>query len=212
MKGSSNSGRSKSFATDIWKALVPLTSPDLDELSKLVDGYNEVMSSVLDQHAPLKTKRVEYECYWPRYCSDIGDVVRHHRKLERTWNADVKKKDKWAAFNKQWKVTQVIIREREEYYHLLFMEKSSNPKEVFSIANALLARQNISPLPKCSLFTELANGFNNLFVDKIISIRGNIINNHLNGIQPIPIEPVSELNFQKWIHFMVSQKKVLRKE
>ena len=29
-----------SFAIDLQKALVPLTSPDLDELSKLMDGYN----------------------------------------------------------------------------------------------------------------------------------------------------------------------------
>ena len=83
-----------SFATDLQKALVTLTIPDLDELSKLGDGYNWAVSSVLDQHAPLKTKIVESECYQPWYCSDIGDVVRNHIKLERTWRADIKNKDK----------------------------------------------------------------------------------------------------------------------
>ena len=81
-----------SFATDLQKALIPLTSPDLDEISKLVEGYNQAVLSVLDQHAPLKTKRVEYQHYQPWYCSDIGDAVRNHRKLERTWRADVKKR------------------------------------------------------------------------------------------------------------------------
>ena len=153
------------------------------------------MSSVLDQHAPLKIKRFEYQHYQPWYCSDIGDAVRNHRKLERTWRADVKNKNKWAAFDKQWKVTQVIIRKREEeYYHLLFMKKASNPKEVFNIANALLERNNISPLPECSSLTKLANGFNNFFFDKITSIRDNIISTHFNGIQTIPVEQVSELN------------------
>ena len=42
-------------ATDLQKAFVPLTSPDLDDISRLVDGYNQVVASVLDQHAPLKT-------------------------------------------------------------------------------------------------------------------------------------------------------------
>ena len=46
-----------SFATDLWKALILLTSPDLDELSKLVDGYNQEIAAVLDQHAPLKNKK-----------------------------------------------------------------------------------------------------------------------------------------------------------
>ena len=72
-----------SFATDLQEAFIPLTSPDLDELSKLVDGYNQVVASVLDQHAPLKTKRVVYKCYQPWYCSEIGDAVRNCRKLER---------------------------------------------------------------------------------------------------------------------------------
>ena len=85
-----------SFATDLQEAFIPHTFPDLDELSKLVDGYNQVLASVLDQHAPLKTKRVVYEHYQPWYCSEIGDALRNCRKLERIWRADVKNKDTWA--------------------------------------------------------------------------------------------------------------------
>ena len=163
-----------------------------------MDGYNQAVASVLDQHALLKTKRVVYKCYQPWYCSEIGDVVRNHR----SWKADVKSKDKWAAFNKERKVTQVIIKKRKnEYYHLLFTEKASNPKEVFNITNALLARNNISPLPECSSFTELANDFNKFFVDKITVIRDNIINTHFNGIKPTPVEPVNESNISEMNSF-----------
>ena len=188
-----------SFGMDLQKALVPLTFPEcVDEVSKLVDGYSLVVSSVLDKHAPPKRKRVEFKCYQQKawYCSDIGDAVRSWRKLERIWRADIENKDKWAALNQQQKVTQVIIKKREkEYYHLLFLEKASNPKEVFRLTNALLARNNTSPLPECSSLTELANGFNNFFVDKITSIRDNIINTHFNGIQPTPVEPVWKSDF-----------------
>ena len=184
-----------SFATDLQEAFIPLTFLDLDEFSNLVDGYNQVVASVLDQHAPLKTKRVVYECYQPWYCSEIGDAVRNCRKLERIWRADVKNKNKWAAFNKQRKVTQVIIKKREkEYYHLLFTEKASNPKEVFNIANALVERNNISPLPECSSLTELANDFNKFFVNKITTIRDNIIKTQFIGIKPTPVKPVNESN------------------
>ena len=89
-----------SFATDLRKAFIPLTSPNLDELTKLVDGYNKVVASVLDQYAPLKTRRVVYEHYQPWYCCEIGDAVRYHRKLERVWRPDFKSKDKWADFDK----------------------------------------------------------------------------------------------------------------
>ena len=72
-----------------------------------------MVASLLDQYAPLKTKRVVYEHYQPWYCGEIGDVVRYQRKLERSWRADVKNMDKWAAFDKQRKITQAIIKKRE---------------------------------------------------------------------------------------------------
>ena len=102
-------------------------------------------------------------------------------------------KDKWAAFDKQRKLTQDIIKKKEkEYYHQLFIEKATNPKEVFSIANALLVRNNTSPLPECSSLMELANDFNIFFADKIATIRDNIINTQFNGVKPTPVEPVNE--------------------
>ena len=102
-------------------------------------------------------------------------------------------KEKWAAFDKQRKLTQEIIKKKEkEYYHQLFTEKATNPKEVFSIANALLARNSISPLPECSSLMELANDFNIFFAEKIATIRDNIINTQFNGVKPTPIEPVNE--------------------
>ena len=141
----------RKFATDLQGSLVPLTSTSLCELLVLVDGYNQAVASALGQHAPLKTKKVVYEHYQPWYCSMIGDAIRNHRKLEGIWRADVNSKDKWVAFDKQRKLTPDIIKKKEkEYYHQLFIEKATNPKEVFSIANALLARNNISPLPECS--------------------------------------------------------------
>ena len=101
----------------------------------------------------------------------------------------------------------LIMKRAKEYYHLLFIEKASNPKEVFRIANALIARNDISPLPEYSSLTELDNGFNNFFVDKISSIRDNIINTHFNGIQPTPVEPVSELDFPEMDSFHHISKK-----
>ena len=101
------------FATDLQAAFVPLISTSLCEPSVLVDGYNQAVASTLDQHAPLKTKKVVYERYQPWYCSMIGDAIRNSRKLERIWRADVDSKDKWVAFDRQRKLTQGIIKKRE---------------------------------------------------------------------------------------------------
>ena len=82
---------------------------------------------------------------------------------------------------------------------------------MFRIANALLARNNISPLPKCSSLTELANGFNDFFVDKVTIIRDNIINTHFNGTQPTPAEQISELDFPEMDSFHHASERSVKK-
>ena len=72
---------------------------------------------------------------------------------------------------------------------------------MFNIANALLARNNISPLPECLSITELTNDFNKFFVDKVITIRNNIINTQFNGTKPTPVEPVNEANLSEMNSF-----------
>ena len=69
---------------------------------------------LLDQHTPLKTKKVVYEHYQPWYCSMIGDAIRNYRKLERILRADVNCKDKWAAFDKQRKLNSRYHQEKGE--------------------------------------------------------------------------------------------------
>ena len=72
---------------------------------------------------------------------------------------------------------------------------------MFNIANALLARKNISILPECSSITDLANDLNKFFVDKITTIRNNIITTQFNGIKPTPVEPVNEANISEMSSF-----------
>ena len=53
------------FARDLQAALAPFSSTSECELSVLVDGYNQALAAILDQHAPLKTKKIVYERYQP---------------------------------------------------------------------------------------------------------------------------------------------------
>ena len=83
-------------------------------------------------------------------------------------------------------------------------KKLQTLRKWFNITNAVLARNNISPLPECSSLTELANDFNKIFVDKITTIRDNIINTQFSGIKPTPVEPVNESSISEMTHFRVS--------
>ena len=82
---------------------------------------------------------------------------------------------------------------------------------MFNIANALLARKNISPLLECSSITELPNNFNKFFVDKITTIRNYIINTQFNGIKSTPVEPVNEANISEMSSFQIILKRDVKR-
>ena len=51
----------------------------------LANQYNSVLSSILDKHAPLKSKRVSCRPDNPWMSLSIIEAKRHRRYLERTW-------------------------------------------------------------------------------------------------------------------------------
>ena len=60
----------------------PLSSSQLD---MLVRDYNASLSSIMDHHAPLKTKTVRARPQVPWYNADIAEVKRWRRKAEWRW-------------------------------------------------------------------------------------------------------------------------------
>ena len=56
-----------------------------DNAVDLANQYNSVLSSILDKHAPLKSKRVSCRPDNPWMSPSIIEAKRHRRYLERTW-------------------------------------------------------------------------------------------------------------------------------
>ena len=70
--------------TDLYKSgqHTPLSASDLD---MLVCDYNVSLSSIMDRHAPLKTKSVRARPQVPWYNADTAEAKRRRRKAERRW-------------------------------------------------------------------------------------------------------------------------------
>ena len=56
-----------------------------EDLDKFVQGYNSTLSSILDRHAPLKSKVVRSRPQVPWYNQEIDEAKRMRRNSERTW-------------------------------------------------------------------------------------------------------------------------------
>ena len=73
------------FQTDITSSKL-ITNPP-SSLSELVLCYNSNLSSLLDKHAPLKSKIVSQKSINPWFTSALHTLKSHCRRLHRIWSA-----------------------------------------------------------------------------------------------------------------------------
>ena len=68
-----------------WSELI--TSPRTD-LQDAVRQYNEVLSGLLDTHAPVKEKTIKVDHKAPWVNDDVYSAREKRRRLERRWRKD----------------------------------------------------------------------------------------------------------------------------
>ena len=74
------------FCSDVSNSSLPrLFAAPVPCLDDLIIQYNNVLSSILDIHAPVKTKTVTLRPAAPWYSEEINNLKKHRRRLERRW-------------------------------------------------------------------------------------------------------------------------------
>ena len=58
---------------------------DLSDIHELVKSYNETLESVINRHAPLRTKTIIARPHVPWFNNEVKSVKRERRRAERKW-------------------------------------------------------------------------------------------------------------------------------
>ena len=77
---------------------------------------------------------------------------------------------------------------KQNYYLDYIKEHHFDTKAIFFMANKMLRKSSNTPIPDHENLTDLANRFNNFFVDKISNIMRNLISMESNSTDPKYIE------------------------
>ncbi len=159
------------FKKDISSSLV---SSPADDTSSLVDKYNSVLSHLLDQHAPQKTKLVTVRPKAPWYSETLHETKREKRRLERKMKKSGLETDK-QRYHEQCKIYNDSLKQAKCDYHQEEIA-SCDDKELFRIVNKLCSSDSSATLPEYSSAIELANRFGTFFHSKIEKIRNKLDN------------------------------------
>ena len=195
------------FRQDILSS--ELLSTNSSDLTSLCSRYDDVISAIVDKHAPLVTKTITVRPNSPWYTDDIGVEKSTRRRLERRWRRTLLPEHRLAYVAQCKLVKGLVLNAKTKYYSNLISESSSNSKALFQTIDQLLHRKPETRLPYAPSPLHLANQFGDFFHLKISNIRDELlpvevpayfssldtipIVCHLDTLTPVTIEELSKI-------------------
>ena len=118
----------------------------------------------------LSSKHIKRRIQLPWFNDKITQEIQLRHKKERAWTKDPTEYNLQAFYYQRRYAANIIKSAQREYYINEIRENRNNFKAVFKITNKLLFRNKQLPLPPTPLIRDLANEFNEFFIDKINKI------------------------------------------
>ena len=162
-------------------SMSPLISSLPIGLVDLVATNNSELTQMLNTHAPLKTKTVveRENCEW--FTSELGELKRCLRALERENKSTGLTIDKELYKAKSAEYEQCRETTKWLYYTNAVLDCNGKQGAIFSIINKLLHRSGSSRLPSYESSMELANNSALFFNAKIAKIHTHLENSVVAG-------------------------------
>ena len=136
--------------------------------------YNTTLSALLDQHAPLKTRRIVIRPVVPWYNEVIDNAKQQRKKAERKWRKTKAADDLLDFKSKRNHVTFLMNKARRDFYSEFMAENGADQRELFNAAKKLLGIKNEPFFAEHLDKTIIANDIGRYFVRKVENIRNEI--------------------------------------
>ena len=159
-----------------------------DDINDLVAGYNCGCREVFDLHAP-PTTRSRTVCRKPRWFNETVEAARRaRRRSERKWRKSHTENDHLTYIKSQREVSVAITEAKTNYYNAQLSD--CNYKDMFKVVNTLL-NNNKCHLPDSTSPVNLANEFQDFFVNKVDNIRSEVDSINSGNCLPTDNKPLN---------------------
>ena len=164
------------FKSDIQAST--LLSHPADDVNELVEQYNSVLTTIMDDHAPVITKYVTDRSGSPWYNEEIREAKRCRRHAERKWQKTRLTVHLDLLREQTARVNNLCRQAKSDYYKAKIEDCAGDQRSLFRLTNQLMHRQRNVRLPTHEDPNVLANDFVQFFVDKIENINKAFIADH----------------------------------
>ena len=156
------------FRNDLKESLTCSNKTDNDSVNNMAEQYNNVLSNLLNEHAPEKSREISLRPKAPWYTDSLRDMKRKKRSLERRWKKTELTVDKEVFREECIKYKQALTEAKSEYHRSQIAECDS--RQLFRLVNKLSVYKPSKALPSYDSKKTLANRFSKFFDEKIRKI------------------------------------------
>ena len=160
------------FREDLQAAFNSMQLPD-SNFKEMYLKYHDASQSVVDQHSPVETRRKRSE-EAPWMDKEYRQNRTIHRQLERKWKKNRSDENRSNYVSQKKVCTELALSKQTHHYSKLIEDSSHSQRSLFKVANELLDKNSEKVLPTHDDPKQLADEFNNFFVDKVKKIRNSI--------------------------------------
>ena len=157
----------------IHKSAIP--SCDIHGLfaDELLSVYNSQLRNILNDLAPVKTRRVPVrpEAEW--YSQGLREAKQIRRQAERAWRKSGLEVHRQVYMEKRNDVNSLIKESKVKFYKDMIDNSKNDTKQLFMVVNKLLGKKVKSAFPSGS-DSSVADMFSNYYFDKVNAIRASI--------------------------------------
>ena len=159
-----------------------VTHPPTD-LSDLVDSYNSTLTTLLDKHAPLKTKTIRAKPPNPWFTPALAKLKYARRHLEKIWLRTKSSHNLKLLHTATNTYHSAIIHAKQVFNSSLISSSSSNPRKLWNSINKLLHRKPVSQLPSTIDSKSLPHIFATFFSNKVLKLHS-ALKSHFTNTSP----------------------------
>ena len=185
------------FKSDMSLQLNPiLLDNDISSFFQLLITYNDTLSDILDDHAPLKQSKITHAERPPWYDTEYRQAVSLRRSCEKTHRKSRDPDDKMLLNIQESVCTKLADMKRTSYYQKAIADRAGDQRALFSLVSELTDSSPTSPTPDYSTDDIVARDLNTSFVDKISNIHLSISKN-ANTLPITNKKKITEKNISK---------------
>ena len=165
------------FASDLGVSLTSSLGDNINNysFSEMLDIYKDTVVREFNAVAPIKTRTLTTSVspHWMDAEYKTNRATR--RRLEREWKKSGLKSDKKLYVSQRDICVKLSQEKRSKYYHELILSKKGDQSALFDIiSNILDKNKSRGVLPNHDTPIELANTFNEFYLNKVKQLRRNI--------------------------------------